>query len=81
MILADAQKQAEIKRGSAEATAAQIYSKAHSQSPDFYQFLRELDSLKRTITQNTTLVLDANQAPYDLLQTRQASSDHESEKK
>jgi modulator of FtsH protease HflC len=69
VILAEAQKTAEIKRGEAEAEAARIYSKAHSQSPTLYLFLRELETLKKTINPNTTLVLDANQAPFDLLRT------------
>ena len=69
VILAEAQKDAEIKRGQAEAEAARIYSAAHSQSPQLYLFLRELETLKKTINQNTTLVLDANQPPFDLLKT------------
>ncbi len=36
VILAEAQKDAEIKRGEAEAQAAHIYSQAHSQGPEFY---------------------------------------------
>ena len=65
VILAEAQKEADIKRGEGEAEAAGIYSKAHSQNPDLYFFLRQLDTLKNTINQNTTLVLDANQPPFN----------------
>lgn len=83
VILAEAQKEAEIKRGMAEAEAAKIYSKAHSQNPQLYLFLRELDTLKKTINQNTTLVLDANQQPFDLLRTgiSQSSTAPENEPK
>ncbi len=69
VILAEAQKDAEIKRGQGEADATRIYSKAHSQNPQLYLFLRELDTLKKTINQNTTLVLDASQQPFDLLRS------------
>ena len=83
VILAEAAKQAEIKRGEAEAQATRIYSQAHGQSPDFYLLLREVDTLKKTLSQNTTLVLDANSAPFDLLKTsgNEISPDHESKKK
>ncbi|MEJ0000813.1 MAG: hypothetical protein WDO13_17585 [Verrucomicrobiota bacterium] len=77
MILAEAQKDSEIKRGQAEADAAQIYSQAHRQDPDFYLFLRKLETLKKTINQNTTLVLDANQAPFDLLKGDKSSDSHD----
>jgi membrane protease subunit HflC len=69
VILAEAQKEADIKRGQGEAEAADIYSKAHSQNPELYFFMRQLETLKNTINQNTTLVLDANQAPFNLLQS------------
>ncbi|HEY0257887.1 MAG TPA: protease modulator HflC [Candidatus Methylacidiphilales bacterium] len=81
VILADAQRDSEIKRGQAEADAADIYGKAHSQDPDLYLFLRKLETLKKSINQNTTLVLDANQAPFDLLKGAADSSDHESKTK
>lgn len=85
VILADAQKQAEIRRGEAEADAAHIYSQAQDQSPDLYLLLRQVDTLKKTLSQNTTLVLDANAPPFDLLKSDSAetstSSDHDSQKK
>jgi membrane protease subunit HflC len=67
LILSEAQRDAETRKGQAEAEAARIYSAAHSQNQDLYLFLRELDTLKKTINQNTTLILDANQPPFDLL--------------
>ena len=82
VILAEAQKDAEIKRGEAEAQAAHIYSQAHSQGPEFYLLLREVETLKKTLSQNTTLVLDANSAPFSLLKPDNSeTTDHESQKK
>jgi membrane protease subunit HflC len=46
---------------------ARIYSAAHQEQPDLYRFLRELETLKKVVNQNTTLVLDANAPPFDLL--------------
>jgi membrane protease subunit HflC len=85
VILADAQKEAEIRRGEAEAEAAHIYSQAQNQSPELYLLLREVDTLKKTLNQNTTLVLDANAPPFDLLKSDSpkttSSSDHDSKTK
>ncbi|MGC3990442.1 MAG: protease modulator HflC [Chthoniobacteraceae bacterium] len=66
-ILADAQRDAEETKGKAEAEAAHIYAAAHSQDPEFYKFLRELDTLKKVVNENTTLVIDANSPPFDVL--------------
>lgn len=67
VLLAEARKSAEETRGKAEAEVAHIYSAAHQEQPDLYRFLRELEALKKVVNQNTTLVLDANSPPFDLL--------------
>ncbi|MEI9999291.1 MAG: protease modulator HflC [Verrucomicrobiota bacterium] len=51
VILADAQKNAEIKRGEAEAEASHILQPAQSQNPEFYLLLREVETLKKTLSQ------------------------------
>jgi modulator of FtsH protease HflC len=66
-ILADAQRDAEIKRGEGEAEAARIYSQSHSRNAGLYLFLRRIDTLKKSINQNTTLILDTTRPPFDLL--------------
>ena len=66
-LLAEAQKYAEETRGKAEAEAARIYADAHSQNPDFYQFIRELDALKKVTKTNTTLILDTASSPFNQL--------------
>jgi membrane protease subunit HflC len=67
VLLAEARKSAEEARGKAEAEVAHIYSAAHQEQPDLYRFLRELETLKKVVNQNTNLVLDANAPPFDLL--------------
>ncbi len=69
VLLAEARKSAEETRGKAEAEVAHIYSTAHQEQPDLYRFLRELEALKKVVNQNTTLVLDGNSPPFDLLKT------------
>ncbi|SRR5579862_1486298 len=69
VLLAEAKKDAEETRGKAEAEAAHIYAAAHGQYPELYTFLRGLEALKKIIDANTTLVLDANAPPFDLLKS------------
>lgn len=67
VLLAEAQKFAEETRGKAEAEAAKIYADAHGQDPRFYQFLRELETLRKVTRENTTLILDTDTAPFNQL--------------
>lgn len=68
-LLADAKRDAEKTRGQGEAEAASIYAKAHGQDPDFYRFLREMQSLRTVIDRNTTIVLDTGVAPLHWLKS------------
>lgn len=67
VLLAEAQKFAEETRGKGEAEAAKIYADAHAQDPQFYQFLRELEVLRKVTKENTTLILDADTTPFNQL--------------
>lgn len=66
-LIADAKRQAEEIRGKAEAEAAAIYAQAHGEAPEFYRFLRELQSLRAVVDKNTTVVLDTSVAPFHWL--------------
>ena len=48
-ILADAYRQAEIIRGEGDAAAAEIYARAHSRNPEFFQFQRSMQAYRRSI--------------------------------
>ncbi|WP_414664674.1 protease modulator HflC [Horticoccus sp. 23ND18S-11] len=67
VLIAEAQKFAEETRGKGEAEAAKIYAEAHAQDPKFYQFLRELETLRKVTRENTTLILDTDTAPFNQL--------------
>ena len=69
VLLADARKYAEETRGRAEAEAARIYGEAHGRDPEFYRDTRELQLLESVARENTTLVLDAESAPFRLLKS------------
>ena len=73
VLLAEAQKFAEETRGKAEAEAAKIYSDAHTQDPQFYKFLRELETLRKVTRENTTLILDTDTAPFNQLKPAESS--------
>jgi membrane protease subunit HflC len=53
------QKSAEI-RGQADAEVIRIAAEAYSRSPEFYEFLRRLEAYKKTLAQNTRLVLSTD---------------------
>ena len=57
IILADAYKKAQQIRGDGEAKALDIYALSFSKSPDFYEFLRTLETYEKVIDKKTTLVL------------------------
>ncbi len=66
-ILAEAYREAEIKRGEGEAKAGRVYAKAHSADPEFYRFLRTLDSYKTVLGDKTTVVLSSDSQLLRLL--------------
>ncbi len=55
-----AYKTAEEIRGQADAEAAAIYAEAYNKDPELYQFLKTLDMYRRTIDENTTVVLSTD---------------------
>lgn len=71
-LVAEARREAEEIRGRAEAEAARIYADAHGQDPEFYAFYRELQVLRQTVGNNTTLILDTDSEPFRLLKERPA---------
>ncbi len=59
-ILADANQKAAEIRGQADAEAISIYANAFGKDPEFYQFLRTLQSYEVFVDNNTTLILPSN---------------------
>lgn len=59
-ILADANQQAAETRGQADAEAIAIYAAAFGKDPEFYRFLRTLQSYETFIDSNTTLILPSD---------------------
>ena len=59
-ILADANQQAAETRGQADAEAIAIYAAAFGKDPEFYRFLRTLQSYEMFVDSNTTLILPSD---------------------
>ncbi len=67
-ILAEAQESAARIRAEADAEAAGIYATAHSLDSDFYEFLRSLEALQTILGENSTLIVDTEATPFNLLE-------------
>lgn len=73
-IKAEADKQAKIIvskayavseeiKGQADAEAAKIYAKSYNQDPEFYKYVRTLESYKKTLKGNPTIIIPID-SPY-----------------
>ena len=47
-------------KGKADADATRIYAQAYSKDPDFYSFLKTLDTYGKTLDENTSIVLSTD---------------------
>lgn len=65
-ILADAQAAAKRIRAEGDAQSAAYYA-VFREEPELAAFLRKLDALRRIMASRTTLILDTNTPPFDLL--------------
>ena len=60
VLLSEAYAQAEQLRGEGDAEAMRIYAAAFGQDPEFYQFIRTLESYQKFVDEKATIVLPAN---------------------
>jgi modulator of FtsH protease HflC len=70
-VLADARRESERIRGEADAAAMRIYADAHKADPEFYAFLRTLDSYKAFMDDKTTVVLSSDSQLLRLLEKKE----------
>ena len=66
-IVAKAESESEVLRGRSEAEAAAIYSEAYATDPEFYEFLRKLETYEKIIDEKTTVIVPADSNLLDLL--------------
>ena len=60
VLLSEAYSRAEQLRGQGDAEAMRIYAAAFGQDPEFYQFVRTLESYLKFVDEKATIVLPAN---------------------
>ncbi len=63
IILSNAYAASEITKSKADSEAAKIYAASYNKDPEFYRFIRTLESYKKTLSGKTTIVLPIN-SPY-----------------
>ena len=68
IILANANKDSEMIRGTGDAKAAEIYANAYNQDPEFYAFYRSIDAYRNSIgNSNDIMVIDPDNEFFQYL--------------
>ena len=70
-VVADAHAEATVILGDAEAEAIALLGEAYREDPEFYKFIRALDSYDLIIDENTTLMLPADNELFKYLDSRE----------
>ena len=66
-ILAESRGRAEFIRGTGEARAMELFAKAYAQDPEFYRFLKTMQTYETIIDDRTTIFLPSNSKLMGLL--------------
>lgn len=66
-IQAEAYKQAQVIKGKADAQAIKIYADAYNKDPEFYSFLKTLETYKKTMGKDTNLILSTDNQFFEQL--------------
>jgi membrane protease subunit HflC len=66
-LLAEAYRDSEKLKGEGDAEAARIYGQAYGKNPQFYKFVRTLESYKKILTDKTSIILSADSELLRLL--------------
>jgi modulator of FtsH protease HflC len=66
-LLAEAYRDSEKLKGQGDAEAARIYGQAFGKNPQFYKFLRTLESYKKILNDKTSIILSADSDLLKLL--------------
>lgn len=78
--LADAEAQAKRIKAEGDAKAASYYA-VFKEEPELAEFLRKLESMRKILPSKTTLILNTNYAPFDLLKLDQNLNAEENKEK
>lgn len=72
-ITSEAYKVAEVLKGNADAQAIKIYADAYNKDPEFYSFIKTLDTYKITMNKDTTLIMSMDGEYFKYLKEISAS--------
>ena len=70
IIIAKAYAKSEQVKGEGDKKATEIYSSSYSKDPDFYEFMKTLETYEQIIDEKTIIFLPMNSSLLDLLQKR-----------
>ena len=68
IILAEAERTANLVRGAGEAKAIEIFADALQENPEFYAFQRSLEAYKEFLSTNATVILGSDSELFEFLQ-------------
>jgi membrane protease subunit HflC len=68
VILAEAKRDAEIRRGEGDAEAAGVFAKAFGSNPEFYKYMRTLEVIREATPPGSEFVIGLDSSIYNLLQ-------------
>ncbi|MFA5411148.1 MAG: protease modulator HflC [Candidatus Omnitrophota bacterium] len=66
-ITSEAYRQAQILTGKADAAAIEIYARAYKEDPEFYSFLKTMETYQNTIDEKSTVILTTDSDYYKYL--------------
>ena len=66
-IIGEGQKLAAEKRAQTEKDVAKIYAEAQEANLELFKFLKELDTIVNSVSENSVLVVDSNAYPFNIL--------------
>ena len=66
-ITSEAYRKAQVIRGKADAEAIKIYADAYNKDPDFYSFMKTLETYQNTIDSDSTIILTTDSDYYRYL--------------
>ncbi len=75
IVLADAEQNAQKLRGEGDGTATRIYAEAYGKDPEFYRFVRSLQSYELFLGKRSTLLLSADSPLFRYLAGPHPESD------
>ena len=76
ILLAQAQKTAQITRGEGDANATKIATEAFGKSPEFYNFYRTMEMYKESMKEDTSVVLSADSPLFHFFSSPPKHSAH-----